>query len=289
MPDLIIGKTFAMVSWNDGGEIYSNIYRTDLFFGNILSLLEANYPKMLPDFNYQGEIINNIWLEYLKYDIYGEHPFSLWGLSEGSSALANMYKFLLKSDYIKLNFQTVEELRLYYHFESYQYSDPFFDGIEYPLPEEKAITFKNLENITQVLCSALYYYALNDYKIKKCIHCKKWFATKNGKIDYCSRKSPIEKYSHLKCVDAQQRIRKNSGTNHPLIKRKNVLLSTLDRLINEKGLPESEKKMFCETEKIIRKTKTDEEYSKWLFEQEIKYKSRTRKAYTEKKDGANNG
>ena len=287
MPDLIIGETFATVHHNDK----CNWYKTDLFFGDVMSHLEENYPKMSPDIKYNDECLNNnVWWEYINKDISGEHPFLLWGLSEGSSALANMYKFLLKDDYIRLTFKMVEELRLYYHFESYHNHDSFFDGAEYPLPEEKAVTFKNLNTITQVLCSALYYYALNDYKIKKCAHCGKWFATKNGNIDYCNRNSPIEKYSHLKCVEAQQRLRKNSGVNHPLKKRFNVLSSTLDRLIDQKGLPIEEKRNFLETAKIIRKTKTDEEYSQWLFEQEKKYKTRTKKAYSDKeKDGVKNG
>ena len=278
MPHLIIGKTFATVHHNG----YCTWYKTELFFGDVLSHLEQNYPKMLIDPNSHEE--------YLKNDIFGENPFKLWGLSEGSSALSNMYKFLLRDTYINLTFKMVEELRLYYHFESYHYHDPFFDGAEYPLPEEKAITFKNLNTITQVLCSALYYYALNDYRIKKCSHCGKWFATKNGKVNYCDRNSPIEKYSHLKCVEAQQRIRKNNGVNHPLKKRFNVLCSTLDRLIDQKGMPPEEKQYFLEAAKTMRDSKTDDEYSEWLFEQEKKYKTRTRKAYfNTTKEGAENG
>ena len=116
------------------------------------------------------------------------------------------------------------------------------------------------------------------------------FPTKNGNIDYCDRNSQLERFSHLKCVEAQQRLRKNSGVNHPLKKRFNVLSSTLDRLIDQKGLPIEEKRIFLETAKIIRKTKTDEEYSQWLFEQEKKYKTRTKKAYLDKdKDGVKNG
>ena len=45
-----------------------------------------------------------------------------------------------------------------------------------------------------------------------------------------------------------------------------------------------------DTAKYIRETKTDDEYSEWLFEQEKKYKTRTKKAYSDKeKDGVKNG
>ena len=45
MPDLIIGETFATVHHNDK----CNWYKTDLFFGDVMSHLEENYPKMSPD------------------------------------------------------------------------------------------------------------------------------------------------------------------------------------------------------------------------------------------------
>lgn len=145
-------------------------------------------------------------------------------------------------------------------------------------------------NLNELICAELYFYLSEGYKFKKCKHCGRLFPTKNTNIDYCGRNSPIEKYSHLKCVEAQQRIRKNSGVNHPLKKRFNVLSSTIDRLVVQKGLPIEEKRIFLDTAKSIRETKTDEEYSEWLFEQEKKYKTRTKKAYSSaEKEGAENG
>ncbi len=178
MPHLIIGETFATV-YNNGTV---NLYKTEFFFGDVMSHLEENYPKMLTDISSHDE--------YLRNDIYGDTPFKLWGLSEGSSALCNMYKLINSRNTLNLTFKDVEDLRLYYHFESYQYNDSFFDDYEYLLPNEQAVTFKNLNTITQVLCSALYYYALNGYKICRCKHCGKWFATKTLKEEFCKRKSP---------------------------------------------------------------------------------------------------
>lgn len=183
MPHLIIGKTFATV-YNNGTV---NWYRTDLFFGDVMAILEQNYPKMLTDISSHDE--------YLRNDIYGDTPFKLWGMSEGSSALCNMYKLINSRDTLKFTFKDVEELRLYYHFESYQYNDSFFDDYEYSLPNEQAVTFKNLNTITQVLCSALYYYTLNGYKINRCKHCGKWFATKTLKEIFCKRNSPCSDIS----------------------------------------------------------------------------------------------
>lgn len=143
-------------------------------------------------------------------------------------------------------------------------------------------------SLNELLCAELYFYLSEGYKFKKCKHCGRLFPTKNTNIEYCGRNSPIAKYSHLKCVEAQQRIRKNSGANHPLKRRFNVLCSTLDRLIVQDSSPitEEDKRIFLDTAKYIRETKTDDEYSEWLFEQEKKYKTRTKKAYSNKeKDG----
>lgn len=135
-------------------------------------------------------------------------------------------------------------------------------------------------NLEELICAELYFYLSNGYTFKHCKHCGKLFPVKNRNIDYCGRNSNIEKYSHLPCVEAQQRLRKNSGAKHPLRKRYNVLTSTLDRLINQVSSPvtEKDKKEFLETAKKIRQTKTDEEYSQWIYEQELKYKTRTKKA-----------
>ena len=271
MATLIIGDTYAEVKWNDK----SNLYRTELLFGDVIATLEKYYPKMIENRKY--------WRNYMNDDIFNHNSFKinfqLWGMAEGYSALSNMYDFLQYDDGIKLRFRDVEELRLKYQFESHQCYNVNNDD-DFISLNKKSYIFKNLKTITQVLCAVLYYYALNDYRLRKCALCGKWFATQTLKERYCKRNSNIEKYSHLPCVEAQQRLRKNSGAKHPLRKRYNVLTSTLDRLINQVSSPvtEEDKKEFLETAKKIRQTKTDEEYSQWIYEQELKYKTRTKKA-----------
>lgn len=281
MATLIIGNTYAEVEWKGK----SNLYRTDLLFGDVIEILEKHYPKMLENREY--------WHNYMNDDLFNHNSFKinfkLWGMSEGYSALSNMYDFLQYNDGVKLSLKDVEELRLEYQFESYQCYNADNDENFISL-NKKSYIFKNLKTITQVLCAVLYYYALNDYRLRKCALCGKWFATQTLKERYCKRKSNIEKYSHLTCVEAKQRIRKNNGVNNPLKKRFNVLSSTLDRLINEHGLDKQVKKDFLHTAKEIREKNTEEEYAQWLFEQELKYKTRTQKAYqnNKNKEGANN-
>ncbi len=282
MVNLIIGDTYAEVSWNDKPDIY----RTEFLFGDVLAILEKHYPKMLENREY--------WRNYMNDDIFNHNSFninfSLWGMREGYSALSNMYDFLLYGDGITLSFKDVEDLRLKYKFESHQCY--IVDNDDTFIAQNKSsYIFNNLNTITQVLCAVLYYYALNDYKLRKCALCGKWFATPTLKEHYCKRKSNIEKYSHITCVEAKQRMRKNSGVDNPLKKRFNVLSSTLDRLINVQGKYDKQTKDdFLHDAKIFRETKTEEEYEQWIFEQEKKYKTRTKKAYSNtEKDGANNG
>lgn len=189
-----------------------------------------------------------------------------------------------------LGFRDVENLRLEYKFESHQCYNTDNDDT-FISQNKNSYIFNNLSTITQVLCAILYYYALNEYKLRKCALCGKWFATQTLKEQYCKRKSTIEKYSHLTCAEAKQRIRKNNGVNNPLKKRFNVLSSTLDRLISIQGeYDEQTKTDFLHTAKIIRETKTEAEYEQWICEQEKKYKTRTREAYQKAdKDGVNNG
>ena len=55
--------------------------------------------------------------------------------------------------------------------------------------------FKDLKTVTQVMIAALYFYAYNGYKLKRCTHCEKWFATKTLKEEFCKRNSPCSDIS----------------------------------------------------------------------------------------------
>lgn len=44
--------------------------------------------------------------------------------------------------------------------------------------------------LRNILFSIVHYYIMNDYKLVKCKHCGKWFATKSLKTEYCERLSP---------------------------------------------------------------------------------------------------
>lgn len=56
--------------------------------------------------------------------------------------------------------------------------------------------------------SIMHYLFLNDYKIRKCEHCGKYFATKNLKQKYCPRMSPYKGFECQPCGKAVDHILK---------------------------------------------------------------------------------
>ena len=141
---------------------------------------------------------------------------------------------------------------------------------------KKCVSYK-CQTLDEIFFCMLHYYLTNGYTVNTCSLCQRQFITNIPRKKYCDRNSNIPRYSHLLCVNAQQRIRKNNSANHPLKKRYNVLLSTFDRLIDQKNLDENIKKEFIKEAKIQRTTNTDEEYSQWLASQELLYKKRQQK------------
>ena len=69
------------------------------------------------------------------------------------------------------------------------------------------------------MIAALYYYAYNEYKIVRCRHCGKWFATKTLKEQYCKRISPcfgdiIKGKTPLPCEQAVRNIKQKQSRRH---------------------------------------------------------------------------
>ena len=54
----------------------------------------------------------------------------------------------------------------------------------------------------------LHFLLMNGYKFKRCEHCGKYFATHKTGRSYCTRKSPLKGYEHLKCSEAVKKMMK---------------------------------------------------------------------------------
>ena len=66
------------------------------------------------------------------------------------------------------------------------------------------------------MVAALYYYAYHEYKLVRCKHCGKWFATKTLKKEYCDRVSPcfgniVGGKTPLSCEQAVRNILQKCG------------------------------------------------------------------------------
>lgn len=64
-------------------------------------------------------------------------------------------------------------------------------------------------DINHVILYLLHYLITHKYTIKKCKHCEKYFATNHFSTNYCTRNSPMKKYSQLNCALAKKRSLEN--------------------------------------------------------------------------------
>lgn len=221
MPNLIIGANYAFVYQPDSDCKYTGrswMYKTELFLGDAIALLEEKYPDIPTD--------DASYLRYLENDIFGASPKTLWGLKEGCSVLRNFdrivdkYEVAAATPYLELSIKDADNIRLYYRVNSHQYHDSFFDGYaNEDFVNENAVAFLELDTITKVLMAALYYYTLNGYKLVRCKHCGKWFATKTLKEQYCKRTSPcfgdvITGKTPLPCEQAVRNIKQKQSRRH---------------------------------------------------------------------------
>lgn len=114
-----------------------------------------------------------------------------------------------------LGLKYMEILKSYYHitfeFTPFDEIEPVY-GCSPDFPSLSSLVPKidsTIENFkyacyfsTDIIFSILHFLAFNEYKICKCVHCGKYFATYSNKNKYCTRKSPYPNYEHLNCEQA---------------------------------------------------------------------------------------
>lgn len=179
------------------------------FFGNVFSTLEKHFPDISPE-SVEQKTKTYLILKLNEQSV--DQPVTIFGCTEMGATLLTLIAYIednTKHDigtnrsYIFPTLKELEEFRITNRMTSNYLPDSF--------DEENSIRFSRLDTVTQVLIAALYFYAYHDYKIARCQHCGKWYATKNLKKKYCNRISPcfgfiIKGKDPLSCEQAVRNI-----------------------------------------------------------------------------------
>lgn len=163
-------------------------------FGNVLALLESEFPTE----NYkQAEFIVKYVLDGLAGN---EKTVDIWGMTVKPTLLYSIYDFLDGKEKVDLTLRNIERMRIMHGIN--------INNLPLNLTNfDEGMKFQEISSALEVVYALLYYYAFNGYKLVKCEHCGRWFATTTFKIKYCPRRSTFPGYTHLNCEQAVKNIR----------------------------------------------------------------------------------
>lgn len=158
---------------------------TTRFFGDVYATLKRHFP----DLN-QNSVVGGCMAAYMIKMLSGkveENLVKIFGCLEFGTSLIDLELFIGEKDILAPTLKDIEDMRIEYRMEK--------TFLPVGISDNEGMRFEGLTTVTQVMVGALYYYAYHDYKLVKCKHCGKWFATKTLKKEYCDRESPC--YGHI--------------------------------------------------------------------------------------------
>lgn len=153
--------------------------KTTKFFGVVYESLERNFPNF--DTAQMGNMIAAHVCNKLA-ERTGEKPTYLFHCEEIGTSLYDLLMFVDGKKVLSPTLQDIEELRISHRMTT--------NYLPVSIEDKDSMRFANLKTVTHVMIAALYYYAYNEYKLTRCKHCGKWFATKTLKEEYCDSISP---------------------------------------------------------------------------------------------------
>lgn len=177
MLNISIDENNVIVRNTETGGKWTN--ETTNFFGLVYDKLEKQFPDFKPE-----ELGTRIATHVLN-SIQGkteENPAYMFHCQEIGSTLYDLLSFIDNRRMITPTLKDIENLRIA-HRMTINYLPTAIDN-------KTGMSFEGLRTVSQVMVAALYYYAYHDYKLVRCKHCGKWFATKTLKQEYCDRISP---------------------------------------------------------------------------------------------------
>lgn len=175
---------------------YKWTLRTVDFFGNVYATLEKHFP------DFKCEAMGAIIVARLCNKIAGKavsDPVKIFGCSEIGTSLYDLIMFVDGKSVLAPTLKDIEEMRITHRMTT--------NYLPIGLGEKDSMRYEGLKTVTQVMIASLYYYAYHDYKLIRCKHCGKWFATKNLIEKYCTRNSPFAGYESYSCKNAVKTIK----------------------------------------------------------------------------------
>lgn len=158
--------------------------KTSLFFGTVYAALEKDFPNF--DCSKMGDIVvNRIRNEFNRLNgqsVAEEKSAYLFHCEEYGVTLYNLLMFIDGQKVLSPTLKDIEDLRMVHRMTT--------SYLPISIDEPGSMRFEGLKTVTHVMIASLYYYAYNEYKLVRCKHCGKWFATKTLKEEYCDGISP---------------------------------------------------------------------------------------------------
>lgn len=153
--------------------------KTTTFFGVVYESLEHNFP------NFDPAQMGNMIAAHVCNKLAGrtdEKPTYIFHCEEIGTSLYDLLMFVDGKKELSPTLQDIEELRITHRMTT--------NYLPISIDEPGSMRFANLKTVTHVMIAALYYYAYNKYKLTRCKHCGRWFATKTLKEEFCENISP---------------------------------------------------------------------------------------------------
>ena len=184
------------------------IIKTENFFGDVLFSLEEHFP------NFSAKKLASKIVFRIRKKINNEpldDDYTVFGCTELGTSLYNLLDFVNQKETLVLTLNDIERIRIENHMKA-TYLPVNFEGNE-------SMRFEGLKTVTEIVIAALYYYAYNEYKLVRCQHCGKWFATTTRKEKYCKRISPcfgiiVKGKTPLVCEETVRNIQQKQRRRH---------------------------------------------------------------------------
>lgn len=176
--------------------------------GDLIASLEESFPDIAKPYPYEYDInsLRQSMMDNIVEDIKGKTKKRVWNIPEDGASLINFYELVSSgSGSINATMDIVEGFRLDHRITNAPIMKESLDGMIF--------TVENIDRLTQVIYGLLYFYAKNEFHVKRCKFCGKWFAFKNEKAqkNFCNRPFQYidwngEEKRFPNCQDAREKI-----------------------------------------------------------------------------------